>query len=151
VFPVPSESILFNQSLFMGLFGPSLYMVLLTFGAMASPGVGIAGSLLTAFPQPVADYSHAPAYALLTWLLASGLRRRGWTKQTALQLSIVAAMVFGVGMEFIQRFAPGRTVDIHDVAFNAIGIGAAALLIAAGPEVRTFAFSSKFLRSPYNN
>ena len=135
----------------MGLFGPSLYMVLLTFGAMATPGVGITGSLLTALPQPVPDYSHAPAYALLTWLLASGLRSRGWTKQTALRSSVVVAMVFGVGMEFIQKFVPGRTVDIHDVAFNAIGIGAAALLIATGPEARTFAFSWKFLRSPYKN
>lgn len=129
----------------MGLFGPSLYMVLLTIGAMATPGVGIGGSLLTVFPQPVTEYSHAPAYALLTWLLTSGLRRRGWSKQTALHMSVFAAMVFGVGMEFLQGFVPGRTVDIHDVAFNAIGIGAAALLIAAAPEARSFAFSTRSL------
>ena len=130
----------------MGLFGPSLYMVLLAFGAMATPGVGIAGSMLAAVPQPVTDYSHAPAYALLTWLLASSLRNRGWSKQMALRLGVMAAMVFGVWMEFLQAFVPGRTVDIHDVAFNAIGIGLAALVIGAAPEPRAFTFARKFLR-----
>jgi VanZ family protein len=131
----------------MGLVGPSVYMVLLTFGAMATPGVGMAGSLLAVFPQPVTEYSHAPAYALLTWLLASGLQRRGWSKQTALRTSVVTAMVFGVGMEFLQGFVPGRTVDIHDVAFNALGIGAAALAIAAAAEARSIAFPAKISRS----
>ena len=127
----------------MGWVGPSVYMVLLTVGALATPGAGIAGSLLAVFPQPVTEYSHAPAYALLTWLLTSGLQTRGWTKQTALQMSVLTAMVFGVGMEFLQGFVPGRTVDIHDVVFNALGIGAAALFIAAAPEAASMAFPAK--------
>ena len=131
----------------MGLFGPSMYMVLLAFGAMATPGVGIAGSMLAVFPQHVTEYSHAPAYALLTWLLASGLRNRGLSKQMALWLAIMGAMVFGVWMEILQGFVPGRTVDIHDVASNAIGIGLAALVIKALPEPRAFTFATKFLRS----
>ncbi len=131
----------------MGLFGPSLYLMLLIFGALATPGAGIAGSLLAVFPQPVADYSHAPAYALLTWLLTSGLETRGWSRESALQTSVVAAMVFGVGMEFLQAYVPGRTVDIHDVAFNAIGISAAAFMIGAVPDARSFALLPRFLRS----
>ena len=122
-------------------------MVLLAFGAMATPGVGIAGSMLAVFPQPVTEYSHAPAYALLTWLLASGLQNRGWSKQMALWLGVVAAMVFGVWMEILQGFVPGRTVDIRDVAFNAIGIGLAALVIRAATEPRAFMFATIFLRS----
>jgi VanZ family protein len=98
-------------------------------------------------PQPVRDYFHAPAYALLTWLLASGLENRGWSKPMALWTTVVAAMMFGVWMEFLQRFVPGRTVDIHDVAFNAIGIGTAALLIGVAPEARSFAFSMRSVRS----
>jgi VanZ family protein len=129
------------------LFVPSIYMVLLAFGAMATPGVGIAGSMLAVFPQPVTEYSHAPAYALLTWLLASSLRNLGWSKPMALWLSVMAAMVFGVWMEFLQGFVPARTVDIRDVAFNAIGIGLAALVIRAAPEPRAFTFATKFLRS----
>lgn len=131
----------------MGLFGPSIYMVLLAFGAMATPGVGIGGSMLAVLPQPFTEYSHAPAYALLTWLLASGLQHRGWSKEMALWLGVMAAMVFGVWMEFLQAFVPGRTVDIHDVAFNAIGIGLAALVIGAAPEPLAFTFATKFLRS----
>ena len=131
----------------MRLFGPSIYMVLLAFGAMATPGVGIAGSMLAVFPQPVTEYSHAPAYALLTWLLASSLRNRGWSKPMALWLGVMAAMVFGVWMEFLQGFVPARTVDIRDVAFNAIGIGLAALVIRAAPEPRAFTFATKCLRS----
>jgi VanZ family protein len=56
-------------------------------------------------------------------------------------------MVFGVWMEFLQGFVPARTVDIRDVAFNAIGIGLAALVIRAAPEPRAFTFATKFLRS----
>ena len=126
---------------------PSMYMVLLAFGAIATPGVGIAGSMLAVLPQPVTEYSHAPAYALLTWLLTGGFRNRGWSKQMALRLGVMAALVFGVWMELLQGFVPGRTVDIHDVAFNAIGIGLAALVIEAAPEPRAFTFARAFLRS----
>ena len=131
----------------MGLFGPSIYMVLLAFGAMATPGVGIGGSLLAVLPQAVTEYSHAPAYALLTWLLVSGLRSRGWSKQMALRLGVMGAMMFGVWMEIMQGFVPGRTVDLQDVAFNAIGIGLAALMIGAAPEPRSFRFATNFLRT----
>jgi VanZ family protein len=126
---------------------PSMYMVLLAFGAIATPGVGIAGSMLAILPQPVTEYSHAPAYALLTWLLTGGFQNRGWSKQMALRLGVMAAMVFGVWMELLQGFVPGRTVDIQDVAFNAIGIGLAALVIEAAPEPRAFTFARTFLRS----
>ena len=126
---------------------PSMYMVLLAFGAIATPGVGIAGSMLAVLPQPVTEYSHAPAYALLTWLLTGGFQNRGWSKQMALRLGVMAAMVFGVWMELLQGFVPGRTVDIQDVAFNAIGIGLAALVIEAAPEPRAFTFARTFLRS----
>jgi VanZ family protein len=64
-----------------------------------------------------------------------------------LWLGVMIAMVFGVWMEFLQGFVPGRTVDIHDVLFNAIGIGLAALVIGAAPEPRAFTFVTKFLRS----
>jgi len=126
---------------------PSMYMVLLAFGAIATPGVGIAGSMLAVLPQPVTEYSHAPAYALLTWLLTGGFRNRGWSKQMAFGSASWPPLVFGVWMELLQGFVPGRTVDIHDVTFNAIGIGLAALVIEAAPEPRAFTFARAFLRS----
>ena len=120
----------------MGLTGALLYMVLLGIGATIAPGVGVAGSLLATFPQPVTEYSHVPAYGLLTWLLTGNLYERGWPERTALWVAAAAAMVFGVWMEILQGLVPGRVVEIGDVAFNAIGIGLATLLIEAAPGRR---------------
>lgn len=118
----------------MGLTGALLYMVLLGFGAMITPGAGVAGSLLALVPQPLTEYSHVPAYGLLTWLLTSSLKERGWPKRTALEMGAIAAMVFGLWMEILQGFVPGRVVDIGDVASNAVGIGLASLLLELAPE-----------------
>lgn len=117
----------------MGLTSALLYMVLIGFGAMITPGVGIAGSLLALVPQPLTECSHVPAYGLLTWLLTSSLRGRAWPKRTALWMGAIAAMVFGLGMEILQAFVPGRFVDIGDVASNAMGISLASLLIELAP------------------
>jgi VanZ family protein len=118
----------------VGVGGVLLYMALLGFGAMITPGAGVAGSLLELVPQPLTEYSHAPAYGLLTWLLTSGLQGRGWPKPAAVFTAGVAAMVFGLLMEILQAFVPGRIVDLGDVAFNAIGIGLAALLVVWAPD-----------------
>jgi VanZ family protein len=40
-----------------------------------------------------------------------------------------AALVFGIWMEVFQGVVPGRVVEIGDVLMNAMGIGAASLLI----------------------
>jgi VanZ family protein len=109
-------------------------MVLLGFGAIITPGVGICGALLALFPQPVTEFSHVPAYGLLTWLLTSGLRQRAWPKPMALLVGITLPMVFGLLMEVLQGFVPGRVVDVDDVALNAVGIGLAALCIIAVSE-----------------
>ena len=127
----------------MGLTGALLYMLLLGVGATISPGVGVAGSLLATVPQPVTEYSHVPAYALLTWLLTGSLSKRGWPERTALWVAAAAAMVFGAWMEILQGLVPGRIVELGDVAFNAIGIGLAALLLEAAPERRFCMLSNR--------
>jgi VanZ family protein len=113
--------------------GPLLYMVLLGFGATITPEAGMTGSLLALVPQPVTEYSHVPAYALLTWLLTGSLKERGWPQRTALCVGAFSAMLFGLWMEFLQQFVPGRDVSIGDVASNAIGIGLASLVIGCTP------------------
>lgn len=130
----------------MGLSGTLFYMVVLTFGAIITPGEGMAGSFLALFPQPVTEFSHVPAYGLLTWLLTSALRERGWPQQMALCVGVVAPMLFGVWMEMLQGFVPGRVVDFGDVAFNGMGIGVAALLIGTVPELRSYAPATNFFR-----
>src|SRR5215831_20146368 len=109
----------------MGVGSVLIYMGVLGFGAMISPGVGIFGSLILMFPQSVTEMSHLPAYGLLTWLLSGVLQGYGWPQRSALWVAIVIALVFGVGMEFLQGFVPGR----GDVLMNSVGIGMATLLI----------------------
>ena len=113
--------------------GPLLYMVLLGFSATITPEAGVTGALLALVPQPVTEYSHVPAYALLAWLLTGSLKKRGWPQRTALCVGAVSAMVFGLWMELLQQFVPGRVVSIGDVASNAIGIGLASLVIGCTP------------------
>jgi VanZ family protein len=113
----------------MGVGSVLIYMGVLGFGAMISPGVGIFGSLIPMFPQSVTEMSHLPAYGLLTWLLSGVLQGYGWPQRSALWVAIVIALVFGVGMEFLQGFVPGRVVDSGDVLMNSVGIGMATLLI----------------------
>jgi len=113
----------------MGVGSVPIYMGVLGFGAMISPGVGIFGGLIPMFPQSVTEMSHLPAYGLLTWLLSGVLQGHGWPQRSALWVAIVIALVFGVGMEFLQGFVPGRVVDSGDVLMNSVGIGMATLLI----------------------
>jgi hypothetical protein len=105
------------------------YIGLLGFGAMISPGIGFSGQMIVMVPPVVAEFSHAPAYGLLTWLLTSGLRGRGWPRGYACLVAAAGAMVFGIWMEVFQGFVPGRVVDIGDVMVNGVGIGMAVLLI----------------------
>jgi VanZ family protein len=122
----------------VGLTSTLLYMLLLGVGGLITPGIGVAGSLLASVPQPVSEYAHVPAYGLLTWLVTKSLWERDWPKRTALCIAAAGAMVIGIWMEILQGLVPGRVVDIGDVAFNAIGIGLATLLIeAAAPQRRS--------------
>jgi VanZ family protein len=121
----------------MELTGALLYMALLGFGATITPEAGVAGALLALVPQPVTEYGHVPAYALLTWLLTSSLKERGWPRRTALWMGAVAAMAFGVSMELLQEFVPGRVVDIGDVGFNAIGISLGSFFIGCASDRST--------------
>lgn len=105
-----------------------IYMGLLGFGAVISPGVGFFGRLVAMLPQPITELSHAPAYGLLTWLLTGRFRGHGWRQRSALFMAMVIALIFGIWMEILQRFIPGRVVDSGDVLVNALGIGMAALL-----------------------
>ena len=113
----------------MGLGTSLLYMVLLGFGSLITPGVGISGRLLELFPRPLSEFSHVPAYGLLTWLFVTSLRGRQWPRGVALCAAALAALVFGIGMEVFQGFVPGRAVEVGDVLMNATGIGLALLLI----------------------
>ena len=123
----------------MGISLALLYMGVLGLGSAITPGVGMAGALLALCPQGATNYSHLPAYGLLTWLLAKGLKQQGCSERMALRLAMAAAMMFGLCMEVMQGFVPGRFVEAGDVLLNAMGIGLAALMIRSAPERRAYA------------
>jgi hypothetical protein len=105
------------------------YMGLLVFGAVISPGVGFFGHIVAMLPQIITEWSHAPAYGLLTWLLSSTLQRRGWPLFSAVSVAVAGAFVFGIWTEIFQASVPGRTTDVYDLLVNGVGIGAAAMFI----------------------
>ena len=105
------------------------YMVLLGFGTIISPGVGFFGGIVTMLPQWLTESSHVPAYGFLTWLLSTGLHRRGWPLCYALFVAGTGAMVFGLWMEIVQESVPGRVVSLEDVIANGAGITMVIVLI----------------------
>ena len=113
----------------MGILLLLLYMVLLGFRMMITPGIGFFGKLILLLPQWMTESSHVPAYGLLTWLMATGFLWRGWPIRYALSAAMAGAMVFGVWMEVVQGSIPGRTTSADDVLLNGVGIGLAALVM----------------------
>lgn len=105
----------------------SLYMAALYVGATSAPGVGILGRAISTVPQGLLEWSHAPIYAGLCWVLIRALRGRGWPAPYALTAASAMAFVFGIWMEIFQASVPDRTTSLEDLIHNGIGIGFAAI------------------------
>lgn len=104
-------------------FGTALgYMMILCFGAIIAPGVGVSGRLIAQMPPALLEWAHAPGYGFLAWLLAGGLRGRGWPVSYAVFAASSAAFVFGLWTEVFQGCVPGRSTSSDDLAVNAGGI-----------------------------
>jgi len=91
-------------------------------------------SSISKLPEPPGDFSfydvHVGAYAVLGALSAratgKGLRHVSWR---AVAAAILISSLYGVFDEFHQRFTPGRSFDLLDMAADAIGsiVGASAV------------------------
>ncbi|HEX7087440.1 MAG TPA: VanZ family protein [Vicinamibacterales bacterium] len=82
-------------------------------------------------PGDVSDkWQHALAYAGLTLLLIRAFAGGNWRGVTvrACVLSLVVAVLYGVTDELHQLFVPGRHADVMDLAADALGATAAAVL-----------------------
>ncbi|WHZ14580.1 MAG: hypothetical protein OJF52_001419 [Nitrospira sp.] len=121
------------------------YMLLLTGLAVASPGIGFTGSLIFLVPESWRDWSHVPAYGLLTWLVMQGFRLRDLPITLAVVYTPIALLVmqgfrlrdlpvpyamfagilwtvmFGLWTEVAQGSAPGRETSWHDVLNDTVG------------------------------
>lgn len=105
------------------------YMLLLVGLAVASPGIGLTGTLISFVPENWRDLAHVPAYGLLAWLAIQGFRLRGWPLPYAMLCGILLTMVFGVWTEVAQGSAPGRETSLHDVVNDTVGGMMAATLV----------------------
>ncbi len=72
----------------------------------------------SAIQETVHNFMHIPAYALLTYLLV-----RSFSSITgkAQWCAFLIAFFYGILMEFLQTFVPGRLASLGDVARNALG------------------------------
>lgn len=105
------------------------YMVLLVGLAVASPGIGITGTIISFVPNDWRDWAHAPAYGLLAWLIMQGFRLRSWPVHYAMISGILLTVVFGLWTEVAQGSTPGREASLHDVMKDAVGAMTAAILM----------------------
>ncbi len=106
-----------------------VYMVILYVGAITVPGVGIIGQAITHLPGGLLEWSHAPMYGLLSWMLTRSLQERGWPRIYALIVAMAAALVFGIWTEVVQASIPGRTTSFDDLLLDGFGIATAAVLM----------------------
>ena len=113
------------------------YMMVLYWGAMIAPGIGVSGHLLVTIPWNLVDWAHAPAFGLLAWLFAAELEWRDWPLVCALPVASTAAWVFGLWTEVFQASVPGRHLSVEDLIVDAIGIACAAMLIVMRQGARS--------------
>jgi VanZ family protein len=92
-------------------------------------------SSLSSIPAPPGDLSdkdeHFAAYAVLGAVTLRALAKGRWRFVTAAAAAgaVVIASAYGVTDEIHQRFVPGRSFDVLDMAADALGAGAAAVCL----------------------
>jgi VanZ family protein len=96
-------------------------------------------SHLPALPGPVTDkWAHSTAYSGLGLVMLRAIVRGRWhaTAWGHALAAVLLATAYGATDEFHQRFVPGRTADLRDLAADASGAFAAVLVVYAMARVR---------------
>lgn len=101
---------------------PAFIMLIILSGSLVPKLNADSPSFITSV---IKNSLHIPMYLFLTFFLFLYFRRRRFfaqRKRHTLYASAFSAFVFGLLIEFMQRFVPGRTADFFDVALNTWGI-----------------------------
>jgi len=125
------------------------YMGLLYFGAIIVPGIGLAGHLMVQVPNSLLEWAHAPGYGVLAVLFTLGLQRRAWPLAYALPVAAAGALVFGLWTEVFQGSVQGRGASADDLVTDAVGIGAASILMLSA-TVRNRIASTYYVQRSQN-
>jgi VanZ family protein len=100
-----------------------LFMMILLYGSLAPAPIPGEGKTM---PWQVFHNSlHIPAYALLTYLW---LLRFGNVTKKRLILAASIAIAYGILIEYLQSFTPGRTPSLMDVGLNTVGVAVVVLI-----------------------
>lgn len=63
------------------------------------------------------NFLHVPAYGLLTFLLIKSMPKLRYSYA----VSFIFALTFGIFIEYLQSFVPGRCASVSDVLLNGTG------------------------------
>ena len=81
------------------------------------------------FREMVHNLMHAPAYGLMAFfVLLSWDQTHQWERRSVLGTALVC-FGYGVLIEILQGFVPGRNPSLLDITLNTLGIGAALWLM----------------------
>jgi len=101
---------------------PAFMMLIILSGSLVPKWSADSPSFITSV---IKNSLHIPIYLFLTFFFFLYFRRRRFfarRKRHTLYASAICSFAFGLLIEFMQRFVPGRTADLFDVALNTWGI-----------------------------
>ena len=90
-------------------------------------------------PEDITDkHEHFFFYGILGALTLRALAKGEWSRVVAINVlgAVLISSAYGVSDEFHQRFVPGRTYDLLDMAADATGATAAAMALWAWSIIR---------------
>ncbi len=92
------------------------------------------GSNLPSFPVGNLDkIAHFVEFAVLAALIMRTNRLRNISAGRSIVFTLILGAGYGILMELIQRFVPGRNADLYDAVFNTAGV---VIGIAIGIAIR---------------
>jgi hypothetical protein len=99
----------------------------------------------------VQNAAHVPAYAILILLALAGVTKRCPGRLRTLILAIAVCMAYGVLLEALQGFVPGRTASVSDGLSNVVGVALGAALWHALPALRRPRVTTHVVQAPPPN
>lgn len=80
-------------------------------------------NLFTLISPTLQNLLHIPAYGGLAWLWCNALNRFGTAARMSMALGVFIAVGYGIAMEVVQLWVPGRFPSAMDAGFNFVGAG----------------------------